>query len=55
MNDSIVGLNLKVDTLDHHLEEIEAMALDVKKNSVDHFASIINNILPELEKRVEEK
>lgn len=55
MNDSLVGLSLRVDTLNNHLEEVEAIAIDVKRNSVDHFGSIINNVLPELEQRVEEK
>ena len=55
MNDTLVGLSLRADTMEHHLEEVEAVVMDVKRATVDDFTDIINSIIPALEQRIEEK
>ena len=55
MNDTLVGLSLRADTMEHDLEEVEAVVMDVKRATVDDFTDIINSIIPALEQRIEEK
>ena len=55
MNDTLVGLSLRADTMEHHLEEVETVVMDVKRATVDDFTDIINSIIPALEQRIEEK
>ena len=55
MNRTLDGLSLRVDALHLNFEEVDAIAREVKRKTVDHFTTIINNILPELEQRVENK
>ena len=55
MNDTLVGLSLRADTMEHDLEEVEAVVMDVKQATVDDFTDIINSIIPALEQRIEEK
>ena len=55
MNDTLVGLSLRADTMEHDLQEVEAVVMDVKRATVDDFTDIINSIIPALEQRIEEK
>ena len=55
MNDTLVGLSLRADTMEHDLQEVEAIVMDVKRATVDDFTDIINSIIPALEQRIEEK
>lgn len=53
INNSITALSLKVDTLDYHLEEVEAIVYAIKEATTDEFSAILNNVIPELHDSIE--